>query len=110
MKFDKDGIEILTHEEEVKRAFKYPITYFKSKNLPAEEIFHNPANLAHMKFMLGVRGKALSNIYHKIKVFIDGLQTLESTDANVVIKYLENNADELASSGVEQIDLKYEKL
>jgi hypothetical protein len=77
-------------------------------NLPAEEIFHNPANLAHMKFMLGVRGKALSNIYHKIKVFIDGLQTLESTDANVVIKYLENNAEELKQSNVERIDLGYE--
>jgi hypothetical protein len=110
MKFDKDGNEIITDEEYVKRTFKYPITYFKSRNLPAQEIFDNPANLAHMKLMLGVRGKALSNIYHKIKVFIDGLQTLESTDANVVIKYLENNADEFNSSRVEQIDLKYEKL
>ena len=107
IQFDEYGIEILSHEEQVKRAFQYPITYFGgTKN--KEEIFQNPVNLAHMKMMLELRGKALSQVYHKIKVFIDGLQTLESTDSNIVLQYLENNAHELDLSRVEQIDLKYE--
>ena len=110
IKFDKHGIEIISHEEQVRRSFEYPVTYLKFKGLPREELFNNPATIEHIKWMLEIREKALSRIYHKIKVFIDGLQTLESTDSNIVLHYFENNAQELTLSKVERIDLKYERI
>ena len=108
MNFDKDGIEIMSHEEEVKRAFKYDITYFK--NPVSNENLINHVNTQHMIMLLQVREKALNQIFHKIKVFVNGLPATESANATEVIQYFKNNAEELKQSNVERIDLRYEKL
>jgi hypothetical protein len=112
IQFDKHGIEIISREEEVKRAFQYPITYLKFKgigHLPEEEMFNNPSTIEEIKWILEKRKKALSKVNHKIKVSIDGLQTLESTDSNIVLQYFENNAKELTLSRVERVELRYER-
>jgi predicted phosphoadenosine phosphosulfate sulfurtransferase len=103
MQFDRDGIEIITQEEQVNRAFKHAITYINNHE---EEVLVNHVNVEHMKLMLAIRERQLRKVYHKITVFVNGFEELQSRDATAVIQCVEKYSGETC---VERIDLKYER-
>ena len=106
LRFDENGIEIISREEEIKRTFENPLSYVFDENNLIAYTYDDP-HVKHMKLMLEVRKKALNKIYHKIKVFVNGLQAIETTDESGVTKYFEE-LDQ--TCGVKRIDLKYERI
>jgi hypothetical protein len=100
IKFDKDGIEIISDEEYIKRIFHYGLTYVYNN------LFNNyvqvldprytwtAINVKHMKFILGKYKIALNGINYTIKLIINDQEILNTRNIQDFIDYFQENASQ----------------
>ena len=113
-KFDKDGIEIISDEEYIKRIFHYGLTYVYNN------LFNNyvqvldprytwtAINVKHMKFILGEYKIALNGINYTIKLIINDQEILNTRNIQDFIDYFQENASQYNGNTVyKRIDFRF---
>jgi hypothetical protein len=112
IKFDKDGIEIISDEEYIKRIFHYGVTYLYNNSAQVLDPRYTwtTVNVSHMKFILGKYKIALRGINYTIKLIINDQEILNSRNIQDFVDYFQENASQYNGNTVyKQIDFRFIK-